>query len=256
MSHFWWTSGGGGFEGLVGWGRAGCSVGPTPIGTKGSRAEHGSVAAEHFVTQLFEFLASGGPVMVPIGLSSVVAFAAFLWRAVAVRQARVVPRMLAIELEELIKQGRFEDALTLCKKQEEVALTRVVRAGVHARGRPRGEVKERLEEVGRRESAELERGAEIIGTVASISPLLGLLGTVWGMIQTFEVIQVQGPGVIGSLAGGISQALITTMAGLSVAIPAVMAHRWLLARVDSLTLDLEDAALRVLDLVSDDGAPE
>ena len=203
------------------------------------------------MSELVEFLASGGPVMVPIGLCSVVAAAAFLWRVFAIRPAVVLPRGLVVELEELIKQERFDDALTTCRKNEHISVARVAEAGVTLRGRPRPVIKERLEEVGRREAAELERGAEVVGTVASISPLLGLLGTVWGMIQTFEVIQVQGPGVIGSLAGGISQALITTMAGLSVAIPAVVAHRWLLARVDDLTLDLEDAALRLLDLLGD-----
>ncbi len=202
------------------------------------------------MNELMEFLASGGPVMVPIGLCSVVAMAAFIWRVVAIRRSAVVPRGLVVELEELIKQERFDDALTVCRKNDDVSVARVVSAGVAIRGVTRSVVKERLEEVGRREAAELERGAEIVGTVASISPLLGLLGTVWGMIQTFEVIQVQGPGVIGSLAGGISQALITTMAGLSVAIPTVVAHRWLLARVDDLTLDLEDASLRILDLLS------
>ncbi len=203
---------------------------------------------------LFEFLASGGPVMVPIALCSVVAGAAFVWRLSALRQGAVVPRALVVELEELIKQDRFADAITVCRKNEAVAVARVMEAGMLVRGRARSVIKERLEELGRRESAELERGAEIIGTVAGISPLLGLLGTVWGMIQTFEVIQTQGVGVIGSLAGGISQALITTMAGLSVAIPAVVAHRWVLSRVDDLTLDLEDAALRALDLLSSDGA--
>jgi biopolymer transport protein ExbB len=181
----------------------------------------------------------------------VVAAAAFLWRVVAIRRAVVLPRGLVVELEELIKQQRFDDVLTTCRKNEHISVARVAEAGVVLRGRARPVIKERLEEVGRREAAELERGAEVVGTVASISPLLGLLGTVWGMIQTFEVIQVQGPGVIGSLAGGISQALVTTMAGLSVAIPAVVAHRWLLARVDDLTLDLEDAALQMLDLLGD-----
>ena len=202
--------------------------------------------------ELWEFLASGGPVMVPIGLGSVVALAAFVWRVVALRRGQVVPRGLVVELEELIKQDRFADALTLCRKGEAIAVARVIEAAVLTRGRSRAVIKERLEEVGRRESAELERGAEIVGVVASISPLMGLLGTVWGMIQTFEVIQSEGVGVIGSLAGGISQALITTMAGLSVAIPAVVAHRWLLSRVDDLTLDLEDASLRVLDLLSEE----
>jgi len=201
------------------------------------------------LSELVEFLVSGGPVMVPIGLCSVVGAAAFLWRMAMVRRSAVVPRALTVEIEELIKQRRFDDALTTCRKNDHTSVARVAEAAIGLRGRPRPVIKERLEEVGRREAAELERGAEVVGTVASISPLLGLLGTVWGMIQTFEVIQVQGPGVIGSLAGGISQALITTMAGLSVAIPAVVAHRWLLARVDDLTLDLEDSALQILDLL-------
>ena len=126
----------------------------------------------------------------------------------------------------------------------------MVAAAVEAEGTPRSDIKERLEEVGRREAAELERFAPVIGTVASVSPLLGLLGTVWGMIQTFEVIQTQGMGVVGSLAGGISQALITTMAGLTVGIPALIAYRWVLARVDQLVLELEEVGLLVLDLLS------
>jgi biopolymer transport protein ExbB len=190
--------------------------------------------------------------MVPIGLASVVALAALVWRLFALRPSQVSPRALVVELEELIKQDRFADAITLCRKNEAVVVARIIEAAVLIRGRARSVIKERLEEVGRRESAELERGAEVVGVVASISPLMGLLGTVWGMIQTFEVIQSEGVGVIGSLAGGISQALITTMAGLSVAIPAVVAHRWLLSRVDNLTLDLEDASLRVLDLLSEE----
>ena len=190
--------------------------------------------------------------MVPIGLASVVALAAFVWRLFALRRGQVAPRVLVVELEELLKQDRFADAITLCRKNESVVVARLIEAAVLIRGRARSVIKERIEEVGRRESAELERGAEVVGVVASISPLMGLLGTVWGMIQTFEVIQTEGVGVIGSLAGGISQALITTMAGLSVAIPAVVAHRWLLSRVDDLTLDLEDASLRVLDLLSEE----
>ena len=117
-------------------------------------------------------------------------------------------------------------------------------------------MKERLEEVGRREAAELERFSAVLGTVASIAPLLGLLGTVWGMILTFEVIQSQGMGVVANLAGGISQALISTMAGLSVGIPALVAHRWVLARADRLILGLEDHGAMMLDHLCPDGEAE
>lgn len=192
--------------------------------------------------------------MVPIALASVVGLAAFIERSFALRRARVLPHGFAVEVVDLIRQARFSDAATLCRKDGSAA-ARIVTVVLSARGSSREEIKARVEEVGRREAAELERNSEVIGTVASVSPLLGLLGTVWGMILTFEVIEAQGVGVISSLAGGISQALITTMAGLSVAIPAVIAHRWVLGRVDDLLLDLEALTIGVLDdLVAGDAA--
>lgn len=204
---------------------------------------------------MIEFLVSGGPVMIPIGLASVVALAAFLERVVALRRGRVAPRGLSRELVELLRQRRFGDALAACRK-DDVAVARLVEIALQSRGQPRAQIKERLEEIGRRESAELERMSQVLGTVAAVAPLLGLLGTVWGMILTFEVIQQQGVGVVSSLAGGISQALITTMAGLSVGIPALIAYRWVLARADDLVLELEDTALLALDLLSEEsGVP-
>lgn len=173
-------------------------------------------------------------------------------RVFALRQSVVAPRGFAVEVEELIKQSRYADALTLCKKAD-TAASRVAETAILSRGRSREAIKERIEEVGRRESAALEAGSDVVGTIATIAPLLGLLGTVWGMILTFEVIASQGMGAIGDLAGGISQALITTLAGLTVAIPAVMGHRILLGQVDARILDLEDMSLRLLDLVADGG---
>lgn len=195
---------------------------------------------------MIEFLVSGGPVMVPIALASVIALAAFLERAVALRRGRVVPRSFSVELEELLKQKRWADAVTLCRKSD-TAVARVVDVAVAARGESRAEIKERVEEVGRRESAELERYTGVLGTVANVAPLLGLLGTVWGMILTFEVIKEQGIGNPASLAGGISQALITTMAGLSVGIPALIAYRWVLSKADDLVLEMEEVALDALE---------
>lgn len=203
------------------------------------------------MTDLYAFLASGGPVMIPIGLASLIGLAALLERVVSLRRSRVVPPEFAIEVVELLKQGRANDALTLCRKND-TAAARLVEVGLLAKGEPRSRIKERLEEVGRREAAELERYSEVLGTVASVAPLLGLLGTVWGMILTFEVIQEQGLGHVSSLAGGISQALITTLGGLSVGIPALVAYRWVLSRADDLVRDLEDVALQVLDLLAGD----
>ena len=195
---------------------------------------------------MIELLISGGPVMVPIGLASVIGLAALLERILALRQQRVIRRAFTVEVDELCRQKRWGDALALCKKEDSAA-ARIVLSALESRGHDRAAIKERLEEMGRREAAALERFSAVLGTVASIAPLMGLLGTVWGMILTFEVIQQQGMGVVSSLAGGISQALISTMAGLTVGIPALVGHRWVLARADGLVLQLEDLGLAVLE---------
>ena len=199
---------------------------------------------------MIETLVAGGPVMIPIGLCSVIALATFFERLWALRRGVVVPTALCVEIVELLRQGRFDDALTLCRKHE-VSVSRVLEVAIEARGAPREAIKERVEEVGRREAAELERYVPVIGTIASIAPLLGLLGTVGGMILTFKVIEEQG-GVtdVAPLAGGISQALITTFAGLSVGIPAVVANRYVLAKVDALLIDMEEVSLGVIDLLA------
>jgi len=199
-------------------------------------------------SDVIEFLVSGGPVMVPIGLASVIALAVFIERVIALRQHNNIPDGFAIEIDDLLSQGRTADAMTLCKKNG-CSVARVVTVAIQAAGKTRPEIKERIEEVGRREAAALERFSQVLGTVASVAPLLGLLGTVWGMILTFDVIRAQQGMDVASLAGGISQALITTMAGLSVGIPALISYRWVLSRVDELVLGMEEVAIAVLDRV-------
>ena len=198
---------------------------------------------------MFEYLQAGGPVMIPIAICSVIAVATFLERLWALRRSQVVPDGFCVEIIELVRQRRWDDAGTLCKKRP-LAIARVLEAALEARGRGRAEIKERIEEVGRREAAEMERYVPILGTIAAISPLLGLLGTVGGMIITFQVIQDEGLGNVGNLAGGISQALITTFAGLSVGIPALVGNRYVLARGDDLIIELEEVSLGVLDLLT------
>lgn len=200
---------------------------------------------------MIEYILAGGPVMIPIAIGSVVALAAFLERMWALRRARIVPDAFCAEVVELLRQRRFDEARARCKGRN-VAAARLFDTALELRGLERARIVERLEEVGRREAAEMERGIPVLGTIASISPLLGLLGTVGGMIVTFEVIDAQGLGNVSSLAGGISQALITTFAGLTVAIPAVIANRYLLSRVDGFLLDLEELASVVLDLLAEE----
>lgn len=199
-----------------------------------------------------DLIVSGGPVMLPIGLASVIGLAVLLERIWAFRQSAISPAGMLEEVDELFRQKRWGDVLALARKAD-CAAGRVLAAAVEMQGRRRSEVKERLEEVGRREAAALERYSAVLGTIASIAPLLGLLGTVWGMILTFDVIQSEGIGVVANLAGGISQALISTMAGLTVGIPALVAHRWVLARADGHVLSLEEVGLNSLEHVASEG---
>jgi len=208
-----------------------------------------------WLEELTQYLIDGGPVMIPIGIGSVVGLAAFLERMVALRRERVVPHAFTRQAMALLREGKFDACAQLVSKRE-AAVARLLEIAIQVRGRPRSFLKERLEEVGRREAAELERVIPIIGLVASISPLLGLLGTVGGMIVTFGVIQDEGMGDMAKLAGGISQALITTFAGLAVAIPAVLANRYLLSRVDFLLVELEEASVTALDLLSAEAGAE
>ncbi|MCB9662625.1 MAG: MotA/TolQ/ExbB proton channel family protein [Alphaproteobacteria bacterium] len=202
---------------------------------------------------MFAYLVAGGPVMIPIAACSLMAVAVFLERLWSLRRGRVVPRAFCVEVVELVRQGRLDDATTRCRTHP-VAAARVLESALELQGHPRARIRERLEEVGRREAADMERFVPVLGTIAAISPLLGLLGTVGGMILTFQVIQSEGLGNVGSLAGGISQALITTFAGLSVAIPTLIANRYVLSRVDAMLLELEEVASTVLDLL-DPGEP-
>lgn len=202
---------------------------------------------------MLDTLVAGGPVMVPIGILSLIAVAVFLERMVALRRGAVAPSGFLREFFETVRSGDLERATTLARSRD-VAAARILDAALSSPDTTRAALKERLEEVGRREAAELERWIPVLGTIASVAPLLGLLGTVLGMILTFQAIQTQGGAAdVGDLAGGISQALVTTFAGLSVGIPAVMANRFLLSRVDTLLLDLEAAGLTLLDLLA---APE
>ncbi|TVQ94577.1 MAG: MotA/TolQ/ExbB proton channel family protein [Deltaproteobacteria bacterium] len=201
-----------------------------------------------WLREILDTIVAGGPVMIPLALCSIVALGAFMERLVSLRRGRVAPSALVREVEPLLEQGDLDGASAVCRRYDS-ALSRLVLAAIALRLRPAAEQRERIEQLGRQEAATMERFVPIVGTVASIAPLLGLLGTVGGMIVTFAVIQEQGMGDVAKLAGGISQALVTTFAGLSVGIPALIANRFLLARVDALLLLLEEETARALSLI-------
>lgn len=209
--------------------------------------------------ETFEFLALGGPVMALIGLASVVALAIFIERMWSLQRRRIVPPRFVHLIRDLLARHRIDEARQLCASHD-VAIATIARAGLEHVDGGRALVREAMQDRGRREAAELERHMGLLGAIATVSPLLGLLGTITGMIKTFrsvnETVSTNGEVMAGALANGIWEALITTAAGLAVAIPAYLAYRLITARIDSLVIDLEEVSLDLVDLMLLDAKPD
>jgi biopolymer transport protein ExbB len=186
--------------------------------------------------------------MVPIIACSIIAFAIIAERLWTLRVKRVIPRQLVAQVWDQAKQKKL-DVERLQELRAGSPLGRILAAGLMNRSSTRDIMKEAIEDTGRHVVHELERYLNTLGTIASISPLLGLLGTVIGMIQVFSTITTQGVGNPAALAGGISQALITTAAGMSVAIPSLMAYRYFRGKVNMLVIRMEQQALRMVEVL-------
>ena len=197
---------------------------------------------------MYEFLVQGGPLVIPIGLCSVIALGVFLERLWTLKRTRIIPESFILRIEELIGEDRVADALLLCQENHN-PMGSVMAAALRNAEKDRPRVKEAVEEVGKFEGAMLERYVEIVGTCAAVAPLLGLLGTVLGMITVFQRVEEQGLGDPSVFASGIWEALITTAVGLAVAIPALIFYKYLQVRVDSLIVEMEERALRLIDMV-------
>ncbi len=207
------------------------------------------------MTEAYEFLVKGGILMIPILLCSVVALAIFLERLWALQRPHVLPKRFLEIVTDLIRKGEFDQARALCKGNDST-LAAVLGAGLRHAGKDRALVKEVMEESGRREAAYLERGIGVLGSIANIAPLLGLLGTVTGMIKVFQRVVNQagvasGQVNAGALANGIWEALITTAAGLAVAIPAFVMFKILMGRVDRLLVEMEEQSLELAEMMTE-----
>jgi biopolymer transport protein ExbB len=190
---------------------------------------------------MFHTLAQGGWVMVLIGVSSLAGLTIVIERFVALRRRRVVdPRMLQLA-EEYNERTLPESALKACR-QSDTPFSRVLEETIKVRHLHHDQVVEAMHATGRTQVGQLERGLTLLEVVANVSPLLGLLGTVLGMITVFDAITVEGIGNARVLSGGISQALVTTVAGLCVAIPASAFHSVLARRVDDYATEMQERA--------------
>ena len=200
---------------------------------------------------MFELVQAGGLLMWPIILCSIIAMAIIGERLWAYQAGKVIPGNLVAQIWQLHQQGQIT-AAHIATVRESSPLRRILVAGLMNRNHPTEAMKDAIEEEGRQVVHELERYLNTLGTIAAITPLLGLLGTVIGMIKVFAAITSAGVGNPSVLAGGISEALITTAAGLSVAIPALAFHRYLSGRVDKLVVGMEEQALKMVEVMHGD----
>jgi len=197
---------------------------------------------------VLELVKSGGWLMLPILLCSAVALAIVAERFWTLRPARLAPPNLITDVRKWLERGG-PDRQQLNALRAHSPLGRILAAGLANAGHGREIMKESIQETATQVVHELERFLNTLGTIAAITPLLGLLGTVIGMIDVFSAIMIHGTGDAARLAGGISQALITTASGLTVAIPALFFHRFFTRKVDEITLTLEQQAIHLVDIM-------
>jgi biopolymer transport protein ExbB len=169
------------------------------------------------------------------------------------RRGSVLPKKFLSEIEYLLKRQKLAEAQAACQK-EDSPMARIIAAGLLHLGKGREVIKETMEEAGASEGVELRRYLGLLSMITTISPLLGLLGTISGMIKVFKVISIQGGGNPGTLAGGISEALIATAAGLTVAIPTIVIHRYLSSRSERLLHMMEEYATYIMNLLTEEAA--
>lgn len=203
---------------------------------------------------MFEIVKAGGIMMGPIILASVIAAAIFLERLWTLQAKRVLPTELTDKVWRWVEQRQIQDKHIFALQQNS-PLGKILAAGLANRHRDRSIIKESIEDTGRHVVHELDRFIGTLGTIASLSPLMGLLGTVLGMIRTFDAITTGGIGNPAALAGGIAEALITTAAGLTVAIPALIGYRFLRSRVERLVVQMEKEAIKLVLAIDAQSAP-
>ena len=200
---------------------------------------------------MLAIIASGGWLMLPIILCSVAVVAIGFERLWTLNPNKIVPRNQLGQVWTWIQNNEL-DSEKLKQMRRSSQLGRILAAGLSNSRHGRDVMKDSIEEAANQVVHDMERFVGALGTIAAIAPLLGLLGTVIGMIKVFTALNLEGAGNAAVLAGGISQALITTAAGLSVAIPAMIIHRFFVRRVDSLVVTMEQEAIKLVDALHSD----
>jgi biopolymer transport protein ExbB len=197
-----------------------------------------------------EVITKGGVLMVPIVLCSVIALAIVIERFITLRRNQIDTRDFMDRMRDVLRRNRIQEAIQICDNTDG-PIARIVKAGLLKHNRSKEDIRESIEDAGHLEIPRLERYMSALATCAHIAPLLGLLGTVSGMIQAFAEIQSK-EGLVNpsDLAGGIRQALFTTAAGLTVAIPTIVAYNYFVSRVDNMILEMEVSSSEMIELLT------
>jgi len=195
----------------------------------------------------------GGIIMYPILLCSIIALAIFIERLWQLHMAQINTEKFMNEISAMLRRNRIKEAIDTCNRTRG-PVANILKAGILKHDRSRAEIREAIEDAGGYEVPELEKNISALATIAHVSPLLGLLGTVTGMVRAFQVIQEKTtaatPVSPGDLAGGIWEALITTVAGLVVAIPTIIVYNYLVSRVEAIVLDMERSSTELVNILT------
>jgi biopolymer transport protein ExbB len=209
-------------------------------------------------SSLFEMLVAGGPLMIPIGLASFLLLLITFERLISLRRRKVVPRLFVERFLLQLREGALDKNEALEKCDDEPSyIAQVFAAGLRKWGKPAVEVEQAVLDEGERVSNALRKYLRVMNGISTVSPLLGLAGTVWGMMHAFNTIATNSAmGRAEMLAGGISVALMTTASGLMVAIPAMIIYLYFVGRVDGLVMEIDSCGQELVNLISAEGLEE
>ena len=252
-----WQPAARGTEPESGWQESANAIeGGNSLATAAARENSSGSATKIIATKtLFQVVRDGGPLMIPIGACSFILLVFIFERSISLRRGRIIPRHFVKRLLEQLREAEIgrDEAISLCQKNRS-PVAEVFEAALQKWDKPSVEVEQAIIDSGERVTNGLRRYLRLINGIATVSPLLGLLGTVLGMIHAFDAIAVTDsqarPEV--TIATGISQALLTTAAGLSVAIPALIAHLYFVGRVDRLVVEVDSLGQKLVNVIASD----
>jgi biopolymer transport protein ExbB len=217
-------------------------------------AEAGAAPAAVQVESVWDFVQKGGLMMIPIGLCSLVALTVIVERFISLRRSNVIPAAFLPGLRKVLaaRPGDKEVAIAYCRKRRS-PVANVFAAGLKKLDGSAERMEKHIQEAGEREVIKLRKYVRSLSVIASVTPLMGLLGTIFGMITAFQTVAVSGEalGRTEMLAEGIYEAMITTAAGLTVAIPVLICYHWISAKIDKLVSDIDYMTVEFMDEVAD-----